>query len=245
MQLDRFRRKPLMGILRGITTAQLAPTLESAISGGLEALEITMNTPGAAELIARARAIAGGELAIGAGTVLSRESLDTALAAGASFIVMPTLVPDVVGECVRRDVPVFPGALTPQEIHTAWQAGAAMVKVFPSKFFGPEYFREVKGPFDDVLLTGVRRRIGRQPRRVRDLRRGRLRVRRQRLQRRVDRGRRIRKGREKRAHPGRRTRRHPLTPQQTAAHPEEPPSRPANLRDALQPTEVPRTKCAL
>ena len=141
-----------MGILRGITTAQLAPTLESAISGGLEALEITMNTPGAAELIARARAIAGGELAIGAGTVLSRESLDTALAAGASFIVMPTLVPDVVGECVRRDVPVFPGALTPQEIHTAWQAGAAMVKVFPSKFFGPEYFREVKGPFDDVLL---------------------------------------------------------------------------------------------
>jgi 2-dehydro-3-deoxyphosphogluconate aldolase/(4S)-4-hydroxy-2-oxoglutarate aldolase len=152
MQLDRFRRKPLMGILRGITAEQLAPTLESAVSGGLQALEITMNTPGAAELIASARAIAGGELAIGAGTVLSRESLDTALAAGASFIVMPTLVSDVVRECVRRDVPVFPGALTPQEIHAAWQAGAAMVKVFPSKFFGPEYFREVKGPFDDVLL---------------------------------------------------------------------------------------------
>jgi 2-dehydro-3-deoxyphosphogluconate aldolase/(4S)-4-hydroxy-2-oxoglutarate aldolase len=152
MQLDRFRRKPLMGILRGITANQLAPTLESAVSGGLETLEITMNTPGAAELIASASAITAGEVAIGAGTVLSRESLDRALDAGASFIVMPTLVSDVVRECVRRDVPVFPGALTPQEIHTAWLAGAAMVKVFPSRFFGPEYFREVKGPFDDVLL---------------------------------------------------------------------------------------------
>ena len=152
MQLDLFRRKPLMGILRGITPEQLEPTLESAISGGLETLEITMNTPGAGDLISQASAEAGGDIAIGAGTVLSLESLDTALAAGASFVVMPTLVEDVVQECVRRNVPVFPGALTPQEIHTAWRAGAAMVKVFPSKFFGPEYFREVKGPFDDVLL---------------------------------------------------------------------------------------------
>jgi 2-dehydro-3-deoxyphosphogluconate aldolase/(4S)-4-hydroxy-2-oxoglutarate aldolase len=152
MQLDRFRRKPLMGILRGVTAEQLPPTLASAVSGGLETLEITMNTPGAAELIAQAKATVGGELVIGAGTVLTLESLDSALAAGASFIVMPTLVEDVVSECVRRGVPVFPGALTPQEIYTAWRAGAAMVKVFPSKFFGPDYFRELKGPFDEVLL---------------------------------------------------------------------------------------------
>ncbi len=152
MDVDRFRQKPLMGILRGVTGAQLGPTLASAIAAGLETLEITMNTAGAADLISQARCEAAGDLEIGAGTVLTLESLEAALAAGAGFIVMPTLVEDVVAECVRRDVPVFPGALTPQEIHAAWRAGATMVKVFPAKFFGPEYFREVKGPFDDVLL---------------------------------------------------------------------------------------------
>ena len=128
------------------------PLARALSEGGMDVLEITMNTPGASELIAQAKASVGGDLEIGAGTVLSLEELDAALGAGASFIVMPTLATDVVAECARRGVPVFPGALTPQEIQTAWRAGAAMVKVFPAKFFGPEYFREVKGPFGDVLL---------------------------------------------------------------------------------------------
>ena len=115
MNLDRFRQKPLMGILRGVTSAQLGPTLDSAIAAGLETLEITMNTAEAAELIAQAKSAAGSELEIGAGTVLTLRDLDRALSAGAAFIVMPTLVEDVVAECVRRGVPVFPGALTPQE----------------------------------------------------------------------------------------------------------------------------------
>jgi len=62
------------------------------------------------------------------------------------------LVPEVVTECVRRRVPVFPGALTPQEIYAAARAGAAMVKVFPASVFGPGYFREVHGPFESVQL---------------------------------------------------------------------------------------------
>ena len=152
MNLGRFRQKPLIGILRGVTRDQLGPTVESAVAGGLSTLEITMNTQAAPELIAQAKAVAGSDLDIGAGTVLDLDSLDAALGAGATFIVMPTLVEEVVAECVDRGVPVFPGALTPQEIYTAWRAGAAMVKVFPAKVFGPEYFREVKGPFDDLLL---------------------------------------------------------------------------------------------
>jgi 2-dehydro-3-deoxyphosphogluconate aldolase/(4S)-4-hydroxy-2-oxoglutarate aldolase len=152
LDLQRFRQKPLMGILRGVEQASLEPLLETAIASGLETLEITMNTPGAPALIAHAVSIAGERMAIGAGTVLDGASLEAALAAGAGFIVMPTLVEDVVSACVARGVPVFPGALTPQEIHDAWRAGASMVKVFPAKFFGPSYFREIKGPFNDVLL---------------------------------------------------------------------------------------------
>lgn len=141
-----------MGILRGGDTGVVAPLVETLVSAGLETLEIAMNTPDAAAMIRRATDVAGDRLMIGAGTVTSRNRLDAALGAGAGFLVSPTLVVDVVEEARRRSVPVFPGALTPQEIHDAWSAGATMVKVFPAKVFGPAYFKEVKGPFEDVRL---------------------------------------------------------------------------------------------
>jgi 2-dehydro-3-deoxyphosphogluconate aldolase/(4S)-4-hydroxy-2-oxoglutarate aldolase len=152
MDLDRFRRRPLMGIVRGVELSQLPPLLEAAIAAGLETLEITMNTARAPELIARARSLSGDRLAIGAGTVLGLDDLKAALEAGASFVVSPTLVEEVVAECVERGLPVFPGALTPQEVCAAWRAGASMVKVFPASSFGPGYFRELKGPFADISL---------------------------------------------------------------------------------------------
>ncbi len=61
-------------------------------------------------------------------------------------------IEDVIEYCKDNKIPVFPGALTPQEIYNAWKAGATMVKVFPSKFFGPEYFKEIKGPFENIQL---------------------------------------------------------------------------------------------
>ncbi|MCX5702132.1 MAG: bifunctional 4-hydroxy-2-oxoglutarate aldolase/2-dehydro-3-deoxy-phosphogluconate aldolase, partial [Candidatus Omnitrophica bacterium] len=62
---------------------------------------------------------------------------------------------DVLAYCVKNKIPAFPGALTPQEICEAWKEGATMVKVFPAKFFGPEYFKEIKGPFNDIELMAV------------------------------------------------------------------------------------------
>jgi 2-dehydro-3-deoxyphosphogluconate aldolase/(4S)-4-hydroxy-2-oxoglutarate aldolase len=152
MDVQRFRRLPLLGILRGITAADVPPLVEAVITAGLEAIEITMNTTGAPALIRSLTAAAQGRLMVGAGTVLRVEDLDAALDAGASFIVMPTLVPEVVAGCVSTGVPVFPGALTPQEILTAWRAGATMVKVFPASCFGPGYLREIKGPFPDIQV---------------------------------------------------------------------------------------------
>jgi 2-dehydro-3-deoxyphosphogluconate aldolase/(4S)-4-hydroxy-2-oxoglutarate aldolase len=152
MNVERFERLPLMGILRGGDAGVVEPLIETLAAAGLETLEIAMNTPDAATMIRRATDVAGERMMIGAGTVTSRERLDAALGAGAGFLVSPTLVKGVVEEARRRSVPVFPGALTPQEIHDAWSAGATMVKVFPAKVFGPEYFKEVKGPFEDVRL---------------------------------------------------------------------------------------------
>jgi 2-dehydro-3-deoxyphosphogluconate aldolase/(4S)-4-hydroxy-2-oxoglutarate aldolase len=87
---------------------------------------------------------------VGAGTVLDTDDLQRALDAGATFIVMPTLVREVVERCRASGIPVFPGALTPQEIFDAWRAGATMVKVFPAGTFGPGYLKEIKGPFRDI-----------------------------------------------------------------------------------------------
>ncbi len=152
MDVARFRKLPILGILRGVEAAVIEPLIEAVISSGLESIEITMNTKAAPELIKKAKQISGNRLAIGAGTVLSMDSLKSALESGATFIVTPVLVRDVTEYCVKSRIPVFPGALTPLEIYQAWQTGATMVKVFPAKFFGPEYFREIKGPLDKIEL---------------------------------------------------------------------------------------------
>ena len=152
MDIARFKKLPVLGIIRGIEEDKLAPLIETIISSGLETIEITMNTPRAASLIKKAVKFANNKLTIGAGTVTDTQSLKNAIDSGATFIVTPVLVEDVTSYCVKNKIPVFPGALTPLEIFNAWRSGAAMVKVFPSGFFGPGYFKEIKGPFKDIEL---------------------------------------------------------------------------------------------
>jgi 2-dehydro-3-deoxyphosphogluconate aldolase/(4S)-4-hydroxy-2-oxoglutarate aldolase len=152
MDIKRFKKFPLLGILRGIEPDILEPLVDSVVSSGLKTIEITMNTAGAAGLIKQAIKYSRGHLAIGAGTVLNTESLRKAIDAGATFMVMPVLLQEVAAYCVKNNIPFFPGALTPQEIYSAWNSGAAMVKVFPSGFFGPAYFKEIKGPFNNIEL---------------------------------------------------------------------------------------------
>jgi len=152
MDIAKFKSKPVMGIVRGVALELIEPIVEAVASAGLETIEITMNTANAPALIRQAVRSARKRLTVGAGTVLTMDQLRSALDAGATFIVMPALIRDVTEYCVKEKVPVFPGALSPQEIYDAHMAGAAMVKVFPAKFFGPGYFREIKGPFDKISL---------------------------------------------------------------------------------------------
>jgi len=152
MDLARFKKLPIMGILRGIEMDTIEPLLDTIKSSGLETIEITMNTKSAADLIKKAVSYSRGEITIGAGTVLNIEGLKAALDSGATFVVTPVLVDEVMRHCIKNKIPVFPGALTPFEVYNSWKAGATMVKVFPAKFFGPVYFKEIKGPFNDIEL---------------------------------------------------------------------------------------------
>lgn len=152
---DRFAGMPLIGILRGHPNEAIAPLVHALADGGFAALEVTMNTTGAAAQIRTAVNTAGSRLAIGAGTVTDLAELDEALAAGASFIVTPIVVPEVITACVQRGLPVFPGAFTPSEIYQAHRLGATMVKLFPANRLGPEYVRDLKAPLPAVKLLAT------------------------------------------------------------------------------------------
>jgi 2-dehydro-3-deoxyphosphogluconate aldolase/(4S)-4-hydroxy-2-oxoglutarate aldolase len=143
---------PIVGILRGFTTPQVEEIVHAAVRGGLGNLEITMGSPETPTQIREGRKLAGDKMCIGAGTVLSIELLEQALEAGASFIVTPIVKADVIEECVRRKIPVFPGAYSPTEILQAWELGATMVKVFPAETLGPGYIKSIKAPLPQVKL---------------------------------------------------------------------------------------------
>jgi 2-dehydro-3-deoxyphosphogluconate aldolase / (4S)-4-hydroxy-2-oxoglutarate aldolase len=146
---------PILGIMRGIRKEDIKPLARSCIKCGLQYIEITMNTELAPLLISDMIEASENKICIGAGTVLNMADLEEALKAGAKFIVSPSIVDDVIKHCVRERIPVYPGALTPTEVHKAWDMGATMVKLFPASLFGPSYIKELKGPFDKIRIMAV------------------------------------------------------------------------------------------
>ena len=147
-----FKKLPVVGILRFFKRAEVEKLVPASIEGGLCNVEVTMNTAGAEDLIRLTVDLMGGKGNVGAGTVTTIETLDKALKAGATFIVTPAVVPDVIQACVQRKIPVMPGAMTPTEILGAWRLGATMVKVFPADQLGPGHIKAVKAPFPEIPL---------------------------------------------------------------------------------------------
>ncbi|MCZ7582518.1 MAG: bifunctional 4-hydroxy-2-oxoglutarate aldolase/2-dehydro-3-deoxy-phosphogluconate aldolase [Deltaproteobacteria bacterium] len=146
---------PIVGIVRGATPDNIVPVVEAVVRGGFRSIEITLNSGGAFEQIAALREKFGRTIDLGAGTVLTPDAAEKAIAAGAEFIVTPSLIPDVIAYCVEKGVPVIPGTMTPTEAHNARLAGATMLKVFPSAVLGPDYFRLVKGPYPELRLLAT------------------------------------------------------------------------------------------
>jgi 2-dehydro-3-deoxyphosphogluconate aldolase/(4S)-4-hydroxy-2-oxoglutarate aldolase len=147
-----FKKLPVVGILRFLKRAEVEKLVPASLEGGLCNIEVTMNTAGAEDLIRLTADLVGAKGNVGAGTVTTIETLDRAIKAGATFIVTPAVVPDVIQACVQRKIPVMPGAMTPTEILSAWRMGATMVKVFPADQLGPGHIKAVKAPFPEIPL---------------------------------------------------------------------------------------------
>jgi 2-dehydro-3-deoxyphosphogluconate aldolase/(4S)-4-hydroxy-2-oxoglutarate aldolase len=119
-------------------------------TGGLRAVELTLTTP---DILARlgGASIDDGAV-IGVGTVLTAEDAEAAIDAGARFLVTPAVREAVAGVAAARNVPVIMGAYTPTEVMAAVDLGAAAVKIFPARTGGPDYLRDLRGPFPGVAL---------------------------------------------------------------------------------------------
>ncbi len=112
-----------------------APLAKALCEGGLPCAEVTFRTAAAKDSI-KAMSEAYPEMLVGAGTVLTTEQVDSAVEAGAKFIVSPGFDPEIVDYCLEKGIPVFPGCITPSEVAQAVKRGLRVVKFFPAEQFG-------------------------------------------------------------------------------------------------------------
>jgi 2-dehydro-3-deoxyphosphogluconate aldolase / (4S)-4-hydroxy-2-oxoglutarate aldolase len=155
--LSRLREVGVVPIVRVSNSGDAFKAVEAVVAGGVSVVEITMGVPNALRVMEQVVEQFGERVLLGAGTVLDSETCRAALLAGAEFIVTPSLDVRVIGTSRRYSKACIPGALTPTEIVTAWQAGADMVKVFPcGPVGGPNYLRSLRGPLPqiDFVPTG-------------------------------------------------------------------------------------------
>lgn len=139
----------LVAVVRSKSAAEALALAHAAGEGGIKFVEITFSVPGALDVVKELAARKN--LHVGAGTVLAPQQAERAIAAGAEFVVSPSLELNLIGLCHTNDIPCFPGAATPTEIIAAQRAHADLVKIFPADLVGGPYFiRQMQGPFPDV-----------------------------------------------------------------------------------------------
>ncbi len=150
--LQRVIDTGIVAVIRADSSELLVDVAEALLSGGVEVMEVTFTVPDAVSVLRRVAERLAGRILLGAGTVLDSETARAALLAGAEFIVSPATNLDVIRLCRRYDKLVMPGALTPTEVVTAWEAGADIVKIFPSDITGPQYVKALRAPLPQVRM---------------------------------------------------------------------------------------------
>src|SRR6266481_8432469 len=143
----------IVPVVRTATAEGAIKAIEAIYRGGVRAAEITMTVPGAIHALEKVADQFGDKMMLGAGTVLDPETARACMLAGAEFFVTPALRLSTIETAKRYSKVIFPGALTPTEVVTAWEAGADAVKIFPcGNLGGPKYIKALKGPFPHIAM---------------------------------------------------------------------------------------------
>ncbi len=151
--LSQILDRKIVVILRGLPAKNVLPVAEALYAGGIRVLEVTLNSAEALPLIAQLREAFEGRMLIGAGTVLNKTDATNSIAAGAAFLVSPTLDTAVIKAANHAGVVSIPGAFTPTEILSAHNHGADIVKIFPSPDAG--YIKNILAPLNHIRVMPV------------------------------------------------------------------------------------------
>jgi 2-dehydro-3-deoxyphosphogluconate aldolase / (4S)-4-hydroxy-2-oxoglutarate aldolase len=139
----------VIAILRRVSEKHLHDVARAMIAGGIQAIEVTLDSPGALGAIAALREGHSDHILVGAGTVMKQAAFHEARQAGAQFYLSPHLDTSLVREASGADCIFMPGVLTPSEIVQAERAGAGLLKLFPAGPLGTSYLRDLLGPFSE------------------------------------------------------------------------------------------------
>jgi len=148
----QLRETAVMVILRAAQATHVEAVAHALVDAGITCLELTLTIPHAVELLPRLQAALPSEVDLGMGTVTTADQARAAVQAGAKFLVCPTVSLDVLEVATASQVPCYPGAWTPTEVLTAWEAGATAVKLFPAASGGPAHLRRLRDPLPDIPL---------------------------------------------------------------------------------------------
>lgn len=144
---ERFQKLGVVPVVVLENEKDAVPLAEALVQGGLPCAEVTFRTEAAAKSI-QLMAEAYPDMLVGAGTVLTTEQVDLAVQSGAKFIVGPGFDPEVVDYCLKKEIPVFPGCITPSEVAQAVKRGLEVVKFFPAEPAGGlKYIRAIAAPY--------------------------------------------------------------------------------------------------
>jgi 2-dehydro-3-deoxyphosphogluconate aldolase/(4S)-4-hydroxy-2-oxoglutarate aldolase len=151
--IDTLAADPVVAILRAASAGHLVAAAEVIADAGIRAVELPLTTPGALDALRELRARRP-ELLAGAGTVITPDDADAAVAAGAQFLVAPCTRPDTLAVAAERGVPMMPGAFTATEVVLALEHGAEVIKLFPATL-GPGYLRALRDPLPHARLVAT------------------------------------------------------------------------------------------
>ena len=155
--LSKLTESGLVAVVRAKSAEEAIKIADACLEGGCTSIELTFTVPGADKVIAElAKRYSGGEMLLGAGTVLDSETARLAISAGANYIVSPGFNLATAKFCNRYRVPYMAGCMTITEVLTAMEAGVDIVKIFPADLFGPKIIKDIKGPlpYAKLMPTG-------------------------------------------------------------------------------------------
>jgi len=146
---------PLLAIMRNVPLEKTIPYVDAIYRGGVSFFEVAMNSKDACEQISLISKHFGDKILVGAGTAITIDRVQSAVSAGAKFLLTPSCDSDVVLYCEANNISLIPGVMTPTDVSFCYKHGFKTLKLFPAGDLPKGYVKSLKGPLDDTEYMAV------------------------------------------------------------------------------------------